>query len=277
MPLKIHVQKIWPAPDKDTFLGPSMQVIYDAQIALMRSILGPEAEIRVQYNDSSAYCTNCFSMEAYNVVGMLEGLASAEAAGCDVALIACGNDPALQAARDALAIPVVSLTESAMLVACTLGRRFGVITMDTPSVVLVERCLESYRLDDRAIRHRPVRSPGFYEETTRWFSEPRYLRSTVIPRFEEVARGMIEDGAEVIVAACGNYAAFPIHGYSRIGDTDVPVVEGFVAATHMAAMLGSMRRTFGVSTSKQRSYKGPPAEYVARLLAPFRSNARAGG
>jgi allantoin racemase len=277
MSLKIHVQKIWPAPESDTFLGPSMKVIYDAQVTLMHSILGPDAEIRVQYNDQSAYCTNCFSMEAYNAVGMLEGLASAEAAGCDAALITCGNDPALQAARDALAIPVVSLTESAMLVACTLGRRFGVITMDTPSVALVERCLDSYRLEDRAIRNRPVRSPGFYEETTRWFADPHYLRSSVIPRFEEVARGMIDDGAEVIVAACGNYAAFPIHGYSHIGDTDVPVVEGFVPATHMAAMLGSMRRSFGISTSKQGSYKGPPAEYVARLLAPFRSSTRAGG
>ncbi|MDY0065635.1 MAG: aspartate/glutamate racemase family protein [Steroidobacteraceae bacterium] len=277
MSLKVHVQKIWPAPERDTFLGPSMKVIYDAQIALMRSILGPEAEIRVQYNDRSSYCTNCFSMEAYNVVGMLEGLADAEAAGCDVAMIACGNDPALQAARDALTIPVVSLTESAMLVACTLGRRFGLITMDTPSIVLVERCLESYRLEHRAISHRPVRSPGFYEETTRWFSDPQYLRSNVIPRFEEVARGMIEDGAEVIIAACGNYAAFPIHGYSRISGADVPVIEGFVAATHMAAMLGRMRQSFGLSTSKHSSYKGPPTEYAARLLAPFRSAARAEG
>lgn len=277
MPLKIHVQNIWPSPDQDTFLGPSMAVIYDAQIALMRSILGPEAEIRVQYNDRSAYCTNCFSMEAYNVVGMLEGLASAEAAGCDVALIACGNDPALQAARDALAIPVVSLTESAMLVACTLGRRFGVITMDDASVVLVERCLESYRLEDRAIRHKPVRSPGFYEETTRWFADPRYLRSNVIPRFEEVARGMIDDGAEVIVTACGNYSAFSTHGYSRISGTDVPMVEGLVAGTHMAATLGAMRHAFGVSTSKQRSYKGIAPELAARMLAPFRSTARAGG
>lgn len=51
----------------------SMAAVYDAQVALMRSILGPEAEIRAQHNDRSACCTNCFSIEACNVVAMFEG------------------------------------------------------------------------------------------------------------------------------------------------------------------------------------------------------------
>ncbi|MCG3169981.1 MAG: hypothetical protein CALGDGBN_01511 [Pseudomonadales bacterium] len=269
--MKLHVQHIWPSPQNDRFIGAKMAILYDAQTAMIQSIAGPGVELNVAFNERSAYYTSCASMEAYNVTGILDALAAGEAAGCDAALIACGNDPGLHAARDALRIPVVSATESALLTACMLGRRFGVITADEASVALVERNLESYRLEDRAIRNRPVRSPGFYEDGTDWVGDPEYLRARVIPRFEEVARGMIEDGADVICTACGMYSAFSMHGYAKIGGTEVPVVEAIAAGTHMALMLARLRRDYGVSTSKQRAYRGIAPELAAQLLAPLRN------
>lgn len=273
MTLKVHVQKIWPSPDNDTLVGSLMAVVYDAQKRLLRSIFGPEAELDIRYNEQSTYFTSCASMEAYNAVGMLNGLAEGEAAGCDVALIACGNDPALAPARDLLTIPVVSITESAMLLACQLGRRFGVVTMDDRSPALVERNLHAYGLEDRAIRYRPVRSAGFYEGTARWFADADYLRGVVIPRFEEAARGLIDDGAEVIVTACGNFAAFSIDRYSKVGGTEVPVVEAVAAGAHMARLLGEMRQRYGLTTSKHGSYAGVSPDIAQRMTAPFRSDA----
>lgn len=271
MALKVHVQKIWPSPDNDTLVGPSMKAVYDAQERMIRDILGPETELHLRYNEQSTYFTNCASMEAYNIVGMLNGLAEGEAAGCDVAIINCGNDPALAAARDLLTIPVVGITEAAMLTACQLGRRFGLITMDDASVAMVERNLAAYRLEDRAIRYRPVRSAGFYEATAPWYEDLDYLRGTVISRFEEVARGLIDDGAEVIVTACGNFAALTINGYSQISGTGVPVVEAVAAGAHMARMLGEMRQRHGLTTSKKGAYAGVPADVSARMTAPFRA------
>jgi hypothetical protein len=63
---------------------------------------------------------------------------------------------------------------------------------------LIERNLRSYGLEERAARLKP-------------------------------ALGLIENGAEVIVAACGNYTAFPHAGYTRISGTDVPIVDAFLA------------------------------------------------
>lgn len=270
MGLKVHIQGIWPSPEKNELLGTTTAAIYEGQDKLMRRVFGADVELRTRFNDRSSYYTSCSSMEAYNVVGMLEGLREAEREGCDVAFISCGNDPGLQAARDLLRIPVVSATESAMLVACMLGGRFGVVTFDDASTVLIERNLRSYGLEERALRVKPARSAGFYEATDRWFTDPGYLRDQVIPRFEKAALGLIEDGAEVIVAACGNYAAFPLAGYTRISGTEVPIVDAFLAGAQMARTIGEMHRNFGISTSKQRSFKGVPAELAAQVLAPFR-------
>ena len=167
MGLKVHIQGIWPSPEKNELLGTTTAAIYEGQDKLMRRVFGADVELRTRFNDRSSYYTSCSSMEAYNVVGMLEGLREAEREGCDVAFISCGNDPGLQAARDLLRIPVVSATESAMLVACMLGGRFGVVTFDDASTVLIERNLRSYGLEERALRVKPARSAGFYEATDR--------------------------------------------------------------------------------------------------------------
>jgi len=273
MPLRVLVQHIWPSPKDDTLLGEKMAPVYAGQEELMRRIIGRDTLIRQSFNPRSAYYSNCASMEAYNNVGMLEAMRAAEPEGFDVAFITCGNDPALQAARDLLSIPVVGSTESAMLIACTLGVRFGVVTFDEESTVLVERNLRTYGLEDRALRYKPARSAGFYEASDTWFTDPAYLRESVIPRFEKVAKALIEDGADVIVGACGNFSALPYHGYTKVTGTEVPVLDAVASGACMAKMIGEMRGTLGISTSKQRSFKGVPANLAAQVLAPFRVTA----
>jgi Asp/Glu/hydantoin racemase len=157
------------------------------------------------------------------------GLRQADADGFGVAFITCGNDPAVQAARDLLTTPVVSATESAMLLACTLGLKFGCVTFDEESTVLVERNIRAFGLEDRALRHKPARSAGFYEACDTWFTDPDYLRNSVIPKFEEAARSLIADGADVIVGACGNFAALPYHGYTKVTGTEVPVLDAVMS------------------------------------------------
>lgn len=273
MALKVHLQHIWPQPENDRMIGPGMARTYDAQAELLRDIFGADTKLQIVHNERSSYFSSCSSMDAYNIVGMLDGLAQAETGKCDVALIACGNDPALAQARDLLPMPVVSITEAAMLTACQLGQRFGVITMDDGSVSIVERNLRLYGLEDRAVRVRPVRSPGFHETAIEWHTDGDYLREKVIPRFEDVARTLIADGADVIVTACGNYSAFATHGYNMISGTRVPVVEALSAGAYMAKALGEQYRRFGIGTSKHAAYAGLPPEYRAMGLASARGEA----
>jgi Asp/Glu/hydantoin racemase len=267
---KVHIQHIWPDPLKDTLLGASMATVYEQQNELFAEVFGPGLELSINYNDRSVYFSNSPFMELHNNIGLLDGLLRAQEKGCDVAVISCGDDPALAEAREALDIPVVSVTESGMLLACMLGKRFATIGVDPGCERIVEHNLQRYGLESRAIRRNPVRTANFYEDISRWFRDTDYVRETVIPKFEEVARGAIEDGAEVIVTACGSFACFSRMGYSKIGGTEVPVVEAVAAGAQTARALASMRKSFGVSTSKHGSYKGLPPE-AGQVLAPFRA------
>lgn len=267
--LKVLVQHIWPDPADDKLIGEGMRVVYEGQEELMRRIIGADTQITQSFNQRSAYYSNCASMEAYNNVGMLEGLRRADAEDFDVAFITCGNDPAIEAARDLLRTPVVSSTESAMLIACTLGRKFGCVTFDEDSAVLVERNIRAFGMEDRALRHKPARSADFYEGCQRWFEDPDYLRETVIPKFEIAAKSLIADGADVIIGACGNFAAFPYHGYTKISGTEVPLLDAVASGAYMAGLVGRMNRVHGIRTSKQRGFKGVPGEIAAQVLAPF--------
>ena len=268
--MKLHIQHIWPEPSADQMIGPAMKAVYDGVRSVVERAVGLDTTIVESFNSRSAYCSSVASLEAYNAVGLLEGLRGAEGAGCDVAMVACGNDPSLQAARSLLTIPVVGATEAAMLLASSLGGRFGLITFDDPSVALTERNIRASGLEARAVSHRPVRSPGFYENPAVWFNDQDYLKSTVIPRFEEVARGLIADGADVIIAACGNYAVFPLAGYSMISDSGVPVIDSITAGALHARSLGNLKRQFGITTSKATGpYRGLPTEMTCNFLAPF--------
>jgi allantoin racemase len=246
-----------------------MRVVYEGQEQLMRRVIGDDVEIVQSFNPSSAYYSNCASMEAYNNVGMLEGLRRADAEHFDVALITCGNDPAVEAARDLLRTPVVSATESAMHIACLLGRKFGCVTFDEESAILVERNIRAFGMEQRALSHRPARSAGFYEGCQRWFEDADYLHSVVVPQFEIAARSLIADGADVIIGACGNFAALPYHGYVKVSGTEVPVLDAVASGAHMAGMIGRQHRVQGIATSKHHGFKGVPSAIAAQVLAPF--------
>lgn len=200
-PLRVLVQHIWPDPAEDRLIGASMRTVYEGQAELMRRIIGADTDIVQSFNPRSAYYSNCASMEAYNNVGMLEGLRRADTEQFDVAFITCGNDPAVEAARDLLTTPVVSATESAMLIACTLGRKFGCVTFDEDSAVLVERNIRAFGLEDRALRHKPARSAGFYEGCQRWFEDPDYLCDSIIPQHHFPAKAPAASGNERHLAA----------------------------------------------------------------------------
>ena len=53
----------------------------------------------------------------------------AEEQGADAIVIDCLGDPGLDAVREAVGIPVVGPGEAAFHLACTLGHKFGVITV----------------------------------------------------------------------------------------------------------------------------------------------------
>lgn len=270
MSIDIHVQFMSPEGSHDRIFGTAKSVVHQGVVDVVRANAGPDAQIHVGFNNNSSYITTRQFMTAYNNIGILEQLFKAQENGADVALIACGNDPALLMAREALDIPVLGITECAMLLACSLGKRFATVGVERDCADIVESNIDAYGLRDKAISTNPARTADLEESLIPWFEDPDYVRSHVIPRFEEAAHAAIADGAEVIVTSCAGFAVLTRHGYHKVSGTDVPVVESVLAGAHLARVFGSLRKLHGISTSKQRTFKGLPREIVDHFLAPFR-------
>lgn len=68
---------------------------------------------------------------------------------CDAAIIAAFGDPGLLGARELFDMPVIGMAEAAMLTACTLGRRFAIVTFARALGPWYEDCVEMHGLSQR--------------------------------------------------------------------------------------------------------------------------------
>ena len=75
-------------------------------------------------------------------------LAARHASDCDAILLAVSFDSALAELRELLAIPVVGMTEAAMLTACMVGDRFALLSFGDRAMPLYERLAQNYGLRD---------------------------------------------------------------------------------------------------------------------------------
>jgi allantoin racemase len=202
--------------------------------------------------------------ELLNNLAIVENTVQAEREGFDAVVLGCWADP-LWEAREAVDIPVVGIGESAMLLALSLGYKFAVITVAPGVIPTIELDLRLYGLQDRAIP-RPVRAldpPSDAELLLESVTDPH---SRFIPNFERVARGCIEDGAEVIVVGCGYYGPIlTMHGYNEVPGTGVPVLDCSAAGLKMAELLVDLAQSTGLNKSRALYFRSPDAQIVARV------------
>jgi Asp/Glu/hydantoin racemase len=243
--------------------------IREGQRRVCEAAARPGTVCEFRYVPHSTYATSYAYLAMLNNAALVQGIIDGEAEGFDAAVISCGNDPALREAREMVDYPVVGITEAGMHLACQMGARFALIVVEEPQVPQVERNLTLYGLRERAIAHRPVRSCERSHDMPDWFQSPDYAREHLVPAFERVALECIDDGAEVIVTACGGLSALTLAGYHEVRDTRVPVVDALVAGVKMAEARADLHRTFGISTSKRLTYASPSRETLESVLPPF--------
>jgi len=134
---------------------------------------------------------------AINLGSVYHQAVQAEKEGFDGAIITCVFDPALAETRRAVGIPVVGLCEATLSMASLMGQRFGLIS---PTPLLTDPLLAtvaSYGMADRILGVRAMRIPWAQQELA-------YLGSRdVIEDFQDVARELVKEGAEVLVPLCG--------------------------------------------------------------------------
>ncbi|WGF87486.1 aspartate/glutamate racemase family protein [Marinivivus vitaminiproducens] len=152
----------------------------------------------------------------------LVDLLAEEAADVDAVLVGMSFDAGLWAARELLDIPVLGMTEAALLTACTVAPRFGLAVIGGRNAQTTRELVASYGLTGR------MAGLTVLDATPQDLLADReaFLR----PLVEDVARLAEEDGAEAVVLVGAVMADIPRLVQERC---TVPLIEGISAGIVM--------------------------------------------
>ena len=186
----------------------------------------------------------------------------AQEQGYDAYAISSLPDPALREIRSMLEIPVIGYGESAMLTACLLGRKFGVLAFISELVPLIEDNVRRCGLEARFAGARDV---GFrFTDVLAAYAEPAGL----IERFRAAARALLAQGADVIIP--GEAPLCVLLASEGVSEVDgAPVLDALSAWVKTAEMLVDLRTQSGIRGSRRGYFHEPPNRERLRELASF--------
>lgn len=170
----------------------------------------------------------------------------------DAAIVAAFGDPGLGGARELFDFPVVGMAEAAMLMACTLGRRFGIVSFSRSLEPWFSEIVAWHGMTGRCAAIRTL------DEGFRTIDDVQEEKEAVL--IDLALRTVKNDAADVVILA-----GAPLSGLAnKIADrVPVPLVDGIQAATVMAEGLVRMRPRKATAGTFRR-----PAPKDSKGLAP---------
>jgi Asp/Glu/hydantoin racemase len=193
----------------------------------------------------------------------------AEREGFDAVILGSFSEPFLPEIRSLLDIPVVSMPESAMLLACALAESFALVTLGPPNNVRVRKTVARHGMQARVSGVHAFARQWDEAQLNAAFDDPAAL----IESFTEVARRAIADGADLVIPAEGvlNEVLF-VHGVHAMDGAAVMDCVG--AALLQAEMQVNARQRLGLGVGRRWAMK-PPPDILERLHAARRATAEA--
>lgn len=165
----------------------------------------------------------------------------------DAFILAAFGDPGLLAARQLFDLPVVGMSEAAMLTACMLGKRFAIVTFARSLADWYQECVEMHGLRGRL--------SGIHSSDTP-FTDLSTVQSEAEECLVRLSLEAVSTGADVIILGGAPLAGLAERVGSRI---PVPTVDPISAAVKQAEaiialkpripMAGSLRRPDAKATT----------------------------
>jgi allantoin racemase len=234
-----------------------------------RAVMGTEAAVSVHGLRPGTYTQGCAPIDAikYRYVAQVQEMQICDAAlvaereGFDAVAIGCFFDPGLRAARSLVNIPVLGLGETCALVACSLGRKFGLVTLCEDQSADYADLMHAYGLERRFAGAVSVDPPidefalEADEATARAIEE----------RFDHACARVIERGAEIVIPADGVLNEFLVRRGRLSAHGDVPVMDSLGVLFQHAAFLVRLAQTTGLGVSRHQMYARPSPTLIEHV------------
>jgi allantoin racemase len=233
------------------------------------AVMGKDATVKVHGLRPGTYTEGCAPIDAIKhryVAHVLElqlcdAAMVAEREGFDALALGCFFDPGLRAARSLVDIPIVGLGETSALVACSLGRKFGLVTLCGDQSADYTDLMLSYGLERRFAGAIALDPPidefslEADEKTARAIEE----------RFDIACEAIVARGAEIIVPADGVLNEFLVRRRRLTARVGVPVMDSLGTLFQHAAFMARLARTTGTRISRHQMYAKPSAAMVEHV------------
>ncbi len=229
-------------------------------------VMGSDATVVVHGLRLGTYAPGCAPIDAIRhryVATMLEtqicdAALVAEREGFDAMAIGCFFDPALRSARSLVNIPVLGLGESCALVACSLGRKFGLVTLCADQSADYSDLMHAYGLERRFAGAVAV-EPAIDEFA---LEADEATAQAVEARFDAACATVIRQGADIIIPADGVLNEFLVRRGRLKAHGDVPVMDSLGVLFQHAAFFARITRSTGSGVSRRQLYTQPSAAMI---------------
>lgn len=161
----------------------------------------------------------------------------------DAVVLAGFGRVGIDALKEALVIPVVSISEASMALACLLGHRFTTLTMLQQFIPYQQDLVRLFGFEARCASVRAINVNVEECVTNR--------EKTLQELTEQIQKIVAEDRAEVVILACAGLCGYDAE-LSRLAG--VPVLDPVAVGVKVAEALVGL----GLSHSKVRKFAPPP-------------------
>lgn len=184
----------------------------------------------------------------------------AEREGYDAVILGSFGEPYLTEVRSLLRIPVVSMVEASLLLACSLAEQFALVTLSPANVRRVRAVVKRHGLDDRITGILSLKAPVKEQELEDAIAGKP---TGVVDAFRTVAEAAVADGADVVIPAEGLFSEVMVtHGVRTV--SEATVLDCVAASLLHAEFLVKARRA-GMAPGRRWAYATPPEELLKAL------------
>jgi allantoin racemase len=219
----------------------------------------PGTEVLVRGTQNGALGDQYATLLHYDADEILR-LAHKEVVGRGYAAYGLANslDPALDALRETLDMPVLSLMQVGCSVAAMLADGFGLVVPNEKFGPMYRRVVESHGFGDRLVGTRPLAFDHIASLDAMFTDEP--VGTQTVERFAEIAATLVADGAEAVLAPGPVSCLLYQRGVTEV--SGARIIDLYSTLLKVSEALAHLADHSGMTTSRRLRYRQPPAQIL---------------